>query len=564
MISLDTYKSIFENTGTGMIIIEENHAITLANQTFCTLVNRPWPLPFCLWTEFVAPEDRDRMIRYHRMRRQDSGSAPTTYTCRLMGKNESRIHVSVRVSMIPDSTRSVASFSDISIFLKTEAALRKQEAQFKAMIDHFSGYLCVFNRSLIVEYVNQPLIRRLRCDATGMDVTRIIPLPELRRESMRREVFGGKVLRRRVHDPEDDRWYDTIAAPIFDATGIVQLVQVMMTDATEQQREAESLRIKASHLRNENRKLRSDMGERYRFGDIVGKSTAIQKVYEYILKAAASTETLLITGESGTGKELVAQAVHKSGRRKNRPFIAVNCGAIAPGILESEFFGYKKGAFSGAHQDKKGYLAMAHGATLFLDEIGEMGMPLQVKLLRALEYGEYFPLGGTSPQKSDFRLIAATNRDLTKEVREGRMREDFFYRINILAIHLPPLRERREDIPLLVDHFVHQQPKSAPAIPPGMMEALLHHDWPGNVRELQHTLQRFFTLHQTDLPNLFPSRTPPLSSGSRVLSDAVAAFERQHILKVLEENNWQKARTATILGIHRKTLFIKMRDYGLM
>ncbi|TYT73429.1 sigma 54-interacting transcriptional regulator [Desulfobotulus mexicanus] len=564
MISQDTYKSVFENTGTGMVIIEEDKSISLANLTFCRLVGCSHPLHPCPWTDFVAPEDRDRMLRYHYARRKNNHETPQSYTCRLIGKDGSRIHVRVRVAMIPDSKRSVASFSDITAFLEVEAKLRKQEAQMKAMVDHFSGYLCVFNRNLIVEFINQPLMRRLRCDATGMDVTRIIPLPELRTETMRREVFGGKTLKRRVHDPDDDRWYDTVATPIFDASGIVQLVQVMMTDVTEQQHEAEKLRNKASLLRSENRKLRSDMGERYRFGQIVGKSAAMQKIYEQILQAASSGEPLLITGESGTGKELVAQAVQGAGRRKSRPFVTVNCGAIPPGILESEFFGYKKGAFSGAHQDKRGYMAMAHGATLFLDEIGELGKNLQVKLLRALELGEYFPLGGTSAHRSDFRLICATNRDLTKEVAEGRMREDFYYRINILTIHLPPLRERREDIPLLVDHFTRMQEKKPLPIPPGMMERLLQHDWPGNVRELQNTLQRFFTLNHTDLPGLSQQKTASPFPESKIMGEAVAAFERQHILKVLEENHWHKIKTAKALGIHRKTLFLKMRAYGLL
>ena len=269
----------------------------------------------------------------------------------------------------------------------------------------------------------------------------------------------------------------------------------------------------------------------------------------------------------------MAEAIHEMSDRKEKPFVPVNVGGVAETLLESEFFGYKKGAFTGANMDKRGLLQQADKGTLFLDELGEIGPNLQAKLLRAIEGRGFTPVGGLKAETSDFRVIAATNKDLKQQVKKGLMREDFFYRIHIIPIHLPPLRERKEDIPLLIEHFMQNYPssKNLPTITIAVMEALTSYDWPGNVRELQNTLHRYVTLKRLDFlgaPLSTPAPSPemkfePIWPNEELLRDAMGHFEREYILKQLERYHWNRSKVASKLGIDRKTLFKKMRSYGV-
>ncbi len=345
-------------------------------------------------------------------------------------------------------------------------------------------------------------------------------------------------------------------------------------DITARKREETNMREISEFLREENIRLRSSIRERYRFGDIIGKSRPMQGVYELILKAAASDAAVLIYGASGTGKELAAQSIHRASKRRDREFVPVNCGAIPEAILEREFFGHKKGAFTGAEADIHGYLDLADGGTLFLDEIGELTLNMQAKLLRVLDSGTYLPVGSNRTQTSHFRLIAATNRSLEALVNAGRMREDFYYRIHVIPINLPPLKERREDIPLLIDHFLSEfAQEDAWTVPAGVMEKLYHHDWPGNVRELKNVLYRYAALNQVDFLDArgAPVRRPvsemrssSLTVETKDLSRAVAAFEKQHILKALEQTRWHRGKTAGLLNLPPRTLYRKMKKYRLI
>ena len=262
-------------------------------------------------------------------------------------------------------------------------------------------------------------------------------------------------------------------------------------DITEKRSSDLAIQAERKQLLRENVRLKSSIKYRYRLGGIIGKSPVMQEVYELIMKAASADAGIIIYGESGTGKELVARAIHEMSDRHESAFVPVNCGAIPENLLESEFFGHKKGAFTGAYADKSGTLNVADGGTLFLDEVGELDLNMQVKLLRALDSGSYTPVGGTKPRKADLRIVAATNRNLIEEVGKGSMREDFFYRIHVIPIHLPPLRKRKEDIPLLVDDFLQTFDRSRrlSGLPGKVMDALYSYDWPGNVRELQNALQ---------------------------------------------------------------------------
>lgn len=307
------------------------------------------------------------------------------------------------------------------------------------------------------------------------------------------------------------------------------------------------------------------MKERFRFRNILGKSQAMQEVYELILKAAHSDASTAILGESGTGKELVARAIHEISRRSEKEFVTVNCGAIPGNLLESEFFGHKKGAFTGAYADKAGYLDIADGGTLFLDEVGELTLNMQVKLLRATDGGDYTPVGGSRPKKSAFRVISATNRDLMEMVKEGEMREDFFYRIHVIAITLPPLRERKEDIPLLVDHFLNRFRTigQEPRIPAKILDTMLSYSWPGNVRELQNVIRRYLSVGQWDFMNRGTSAAEEAALDSYSLKGAVEEMEKAALRKALDQTRWNKTKAAQMLGISRRALFRKMKKLEL-
>ncbi len=326
------------------------------------------------------------------------------------------------------------------------------------------------------------------------------------------------------------------------------------------------------HLRKENKRLRYSIKGQHRFGRIIGKSEVMQAVYDLILKAAASIDNVIVYGESGTGKELVAAEIHKMSERHNGEFVPVNCGAIPESLIESEFFGHKKGAFTGATIDTHGYLDLADGGTLFLDEIGDLSLNMQVKLLRAVEDRGYTPIGSNKVKKSDFRIVAATNKNLKQMVNSGQMRKDFFYRIHVIPIQLPPLRDRKEDIPLLVSHFLQSlSDGEVSAIPDDIMEGLYNYDWPGNVRELQNMLRRFLTVGSLDFIDLGSDsiqeteKAPADNLGleGMDLFASVENFEKRLIIKTLEKNRWHKEKTASELGISRRTLFRKLKNYEL-
>jgi transcriptional regulator with PAS, ATPase and Fis domain len=304
----------------------------------------------------------------------------------------------------------------------------------------------------------------------------------------------------------------------------------------------------------------------------VGVSKAMQKVYQLVKMAAASDSGVIIYGETGTGKNLVAKTIHDLSGRKGR-YVPVNCGAIPEQLMESEFFGYVRGAFSGAATDHKGYLASADGGTLFLDEIGELSLHLQVKLLWALESRLFTPLGSNTPRGSEFRIIAATNRNLKDLVNEKKMRLDFFYRVQVLPIHLPPLRERPEDINPLIDSFLvrYSQGREIPlGLPKALRSAMNRYHWPGNVRELQHFIERYITFGDavfsdpiTAPAHALDSDPGPDGETIRRMTDARGQMERKMILEALDQCRWNRAGAARLLGISLRTLYRKMSRLGL-
>ena len=324
------------------------------------------------------------------------------------------------------------------------------------------------------------------------------------------------------------------------------------------------------HLSRENRHLKRELRERYRFENIVGTSEAMEKVYRLVEKVSAISTNVLIFGETGTGKELVARAIHYNSERAERPFVAVNCGALTESLLESELFGHVKGAFTGAIASREGFFRKADKGTLFLDEISEVSHALQVKLLRAVQEREVIPVGGREPVKFDVRLIAATNKNLEDEVQKGLFREDLFYRINVIAVPLPPLRERKEDIPLLVHHFLQKYAqrlgKPSIRISREAMQVLVNYDWPGNVRELENMVERTVALCEGDIIESadLPEKLTRVRIAIRDLDQyqvTLDALEEEHIKKVLLKVNGDKVKAAQILGINLSTLYRKLARY---
>jgi len=489
---------------------------------------------------------------------------------------------------------------DVTLRVRAEKSLKKSEERYRSVFENAGLPMVIIEESLIIFMVNERFVEMsgyeksaIEGKMTLMDFIGAESRDEIRRCLSRRKEdkpfeYEGCITHRQ------GKQFDVLIrmgripeAGQFTAS---------FTDITSRKQAEAALRESREFLQEENLRLRSSIRERYRFCDIIGKSRAMQEVYEFILKAAATQASIIIYGESGTGKELVAKAIHETSDRKNKKFVTVHCGAIPESLMESEFFGYKKGAFTGANEDRRGYLDDADGGTLFLDEVGDVGLSMQVKLLRAIAGDGYAPVGSSAMKNVNVRIIAATNRNIRDLVRKELMREDFFYRIHILPIYLPPLRERKDDLPLLIDHFLHLYDANHQALPGHIMEMLIEYHWPGNIRELQNVLRRYLTLKKLDFESFPSNQNFQLKSnfarenhlGRHVLAPGVSAedltlsfpeqnnrqiekeckltlenLEKNRILKALAENNWRRENAAQSLGMNRKTLYRKMQKLGL-
>ncbi len=379
------------------------------------------------------------------------------------------------------------------------------------------------------------------------------------------------------------RWPDTEVILLTAYGNIPDGVQAMkngafdyLTKGDDQERilPLVSRAVEKVRLQQRVRQLEKQVGRQYTFDDILGQSPALLRAIELARKVAPTDTPVLLTGETGTGKEVFAQAIHQAGARRNKPFLALNCSAFGHDILESELFGHRAGAFTGAVKDKRGLLEEAHGGTLFLDEIGEMPHDLQAKLLRVLETGEFIPVGDTKPRRADVRLLSATNRDLKAETETGHFRADLFYRLAVFHIQLPPLRERRQDIGPLARHFTAffagKMNKRINGFSPECLQRLEKHAWKGNIRELRNVIERAVILSDgpkldvADLPlELQLGDAPPNAAGSQLSAFSLAAAERLQIQKVLLHTGGNKTETARLLDIGLTTLYRKMEEYGI-
>ena len=470
---------------------------------------------------------------------------------------------------------------DITKQREAEEAVRESDRKLKTLMNNLPGmaFRCRADETYSMEFASQGSLKLLGFEphqllgtAENPNSFQNIVNPE-DRPKMLRQVLICVAERRpfsliyRVRTASgEEKWVLEQGEGVLSDDGKFVALEGFITDVTAQ-KEVEL------DLREENRRLRSSIKDRYKFGNIIGKSRPMQEVYELILRAAATDASVFIDGESGTGKELVAHAIHDLSSRSKGAFVPINCGAVPESLLEREFFGHRKGAFTGANADTSGYLDIADGGTLFLDEVGEIGLSMQVKLLRAIEGRGYTPVGGNEVKKSNFRIVAATNRNLVQLVRDGKMREDFFYRIHILPISLPPLRDRKDDIPLLLDHFMEQHygDGEKPQLPSEVWEAFQSYNWPGNVRELQNVLYTYVTLGRLDFMGKIKGSFEPAASSSLYdtpadvegLREAVDTFEKKFILHTLEKTRWHRGRAASILKLDRRTLHRKMEAYRI-
>ncbi len=452
--------------------------------------------------------------------------------------------------------------------------LSQSEKKLGTIIDSLDFFVFTCDADCRITFLNTALKEHLGHDIQGQSCRETIfgrtePCPWCTAKLL----FPDDAIREEYLHPEENRWYQVIHSPKVDKNGATIQRQTILWDITKQKNKFLDLQEQEDYLRKENVRLRASLTDRYRFGAIIGKSPAMQEVYETIINAAGTNANVIIYGESGTGKELVAEAIHENSDRSNKQLVYINCGAIPENLIESEFFGHKKGAFTGAIKDKHGVLDIADGGSLFLDEVGEIPLNMQVKLLRAIEGGGFTPVGGTKFKKPDVRIIAATNRNLKEMAKEGRIRHDFLYRLHIIPVYLPPLRERKEDILLLIEHFLTKYDSdNIPALTPSIYKRLSEYPWPGNVRELQNTIHRFINLKKLDFMELNLTDAPDktlldgieLPQNSLPLAASMEEIERKIITHTFEEHNWHQGKTADALQIDRKTLYRKMKQLNIV
>jgi len=451
-------------------------------------------------------------------------------------------------------------------FEKTFQALFEQEAVGICITTHDGCYLDVNPRFCeIVGYAKDELIGKNFRDITHPD-----DLPQDNRYADQRGVgqidkFG--IEKRYLHKDGHPVWVTVYVSALRDVDGLVIGVVSVVVDISERKRAEDELRRLKDQLQAENIYLREEIQEEHHFGEMIGQSAAFREVLTQLKQVAPTRTTVLILGETGTGKELIARAIHNHSPRKDRPLIRVNCAALPSHLIESELFGHEKGAFTGAAAKRFGRFELADGGTIFLDEIGELSLDLQAKLLRVLQDCEFERLGSSRTIRSDVRVVAATNRDLAIASRSGQFRQDLFYRLNVYPITLPPLRERAEDIPLLVRGFAalfgKQFNKPNIRIPQAAMEKLQRYSWPGNIRELRNLVERaVITAHDETLRIDLPESETPLTARDGTLEE----IERDYILRMLDKTGWRiqgKSGAADRLGLDPGTLRSRMRKLGI-
>ena len=581
------FRATFEQAAVGVAHSSLDGRLLLMNQKLCDIVGyTPEEIVTKTYQEVTHPDDLEAELEY--ARRLLAGEIEScSYEKRYIRKDGTPIWVNLTASVVRDEDTGepsyfVAIIEDISARKAAEEALRASEEFNRRIVESSSDCIKILDLEGRLLYISERGQELLGIEAVGPYINsswiELWPGEGQRRaraaiEQAKESGFG--MFQAYGPTPRGEaKWWDTVITPIRDAQGRVIRLLAISRDITESKQAEESLksaleevRLLKDRLQEENVYLREEAKLERHFGEIVGRSDAIRRVLRKIEQVAPTDATVLVTGETGTGKELVARAIHRESPRIDRPLVKVNCAALPPTLIESELFGHEKGAFTGAISRKAGRFELADGATIFLDEIGELPLELQPKLLRVLQEGEFERLGSAHNIKADVRVVAATNRDLWRDVQAKRFRADLFYRLNVYPINVPPLRERREDIPLLVEHFVgvfsKKMGKAITSVAPSALEALRGYRWPGNVRELANVIERAVitttgtVLQISNITETLSDAAPP-----HKLGQTLEEVEREHIIAVHEATGWRiegPDGAAQILGLHPSTLRSRMR-----
>jgi PAS domain S-box-containing protein len=584
------FRVTFEQAAVGVAHSSLHGRLLLMNQKLCDILGyTPEEILTKSYQEVTHPEDLVDELEY--ARRLLSGEIKTaSYEKRYIRKDGSPVWVNLTASLVRNEETGepsyfVAILQDISARKVAEEALRESEEFNRRIVESSSDCIKILDPEGRLLYISPRGQELLGIEDPGpyINGSWVELWPGEGRQSAwaaieraRAEGVGG--FQAFGPTPQGQaKWWDTVLTPMSDARGRVTRLLAISRDITKSKQAEESLksaleevRLLKDRLQEENVYLREEAKVERHFGEIVGRSNMVRPVLRKIEQVAVTDATVLITGETGTGKELVARAIHRESPRRDRALVKVNCAALPPNLIESELFGHEKGSFTGAVGRKIGRFELADGGTLFLDEIGELPIEVQPKLLRVLQDGEFERLGSAQSIRADVRVIAATNRDLSQEVQARRFRADLFYRLNVYPIIVPPLRQRQEDIPLLVEHFVRvlskKMGKEITSVAPSALEALRSYHWPGNVRELANVIERaVITTTGTVLQISNTSETLPVPSPHKP-SKTLAEVEREYIAAVSEATGWEiegPDGAAKILGLPPSTLRTRMQKLGI-
>ncbi len=584
------FRATFEQSPVGVAHSSLDGRLLLMNQKLCDIVGyTPEEILTKTYQEVTHPEDLGAELEY--ARRLLAGEIEScSYEKRYIRKDGALVWVNLTGSLVRDEETGepsyfVAIIEDISARKATEEALRESEEFNRRIVESSSDCIKILDLEGRLLYISPRGQELLGIEDPGpylngswIDLWPGEGRPSARVAIERAKANGFGVFQAFGPTPQGQaKWWDTVITPMTDAQGRVTRLLAVSRDITESKRAEESLKSALAEvqrlrdrLQEENVYLREEAKLERHFSEIVGRSDAIKYVLRKIEQVATTDSTVLITGETGTGKERVAHAIHGESQRRERPLVKVNCAALSATLIESELFGHEKGAFTGAVGRKIGRFELANGASLFLDEIGELPLELQPKLLRVLQEGEFERLGSTQTVRLDVRIIAATNRDLWKEVLAGRFRADLFYRLNVYPINVPPLRERREDIPPLVKHFVtlfsKKMGKEITSVATATLEVLRSYLWPGNVRELANVIERaVITSPGTVLQISNITEASPASAPQKP-SKTLEEVEREYITAVFEATGWKidgQDGAAKLLGLNPSTLRTRMNKLGI-